>query len=150
KLDWPERTIPQIAQPITIAGRPYLAEIDELSSAENDDSAASTGPKFGAARIIDIGDERNPKVISNIRLAVHQRENRAKIAGDPGAQLIVQGYDGHYCTVPRRLRGRASHRPGLRRPLLHRPAPRRPGDPRLLDDRQRPADLRHPRSAQPA
>ncbi len=102
KLDWPERTIPQVAQPITIAGRPYLAEIDEFSSAENDDSVASNGPKVGAARIIDIGDERNPKVVSNIRLAVHQRENRAKIAGDPGAGLIVQGYAGHYCTVPRR------------------------------------------------
>ncbi|HET9040406.1 MAG TPA: hypothetical protein VFN40_09560, partial [Gemmatimonadales bacterium] len=29
KLDWPERTIPQVAQPITIGGHPYLAEIDE-------------------------------------------------------------------------------------------------------------------------
>ena len=102
KLDWPERTIPQVAQPITIGGRPYLAEIDEFSSAEDDDSVAANGPKVGAARIIDIADERNPKIVSNIRLAVHQRENRAKIAGDPGAQSIVQGYAGHYCNVPRR------------------------------------------------
>ncbi len=118
KLDWPERTIPQVAQPITIGGRPYLAEIDEFSSAEDDDSVAANGPKVGAARIIDIADERNPKVVSNIRLAVHQRENRAKIAGDPGAQSFVQGYAGHYCNVPRRDG---------------------PGDPRLLDDRERPA-----------
>ena len=102
KLDWPERTIPQVAQPITIGGRPYLAEIDEFSSAENDDSTAANGPKVGAARIIDIADERNPKVVSNIRLAVHQRENRAMLANDPGAQSIVQGYAGHYCNVPRR------------------------------------------------
>jgi hypothetical protein len=102
KLDWPERTIPQVAQPITIGGHPYLAEIDEFSSADDDDSTASNGPKVGAARIIDIADERNPKVISNIRLAVHQRENRAAIADDPGAQSIVQGYAGHYCNVPRR------------------------------------------------
>ena len=129
KLDWPERTIPQVAQPITIGGRPYLAEIDEFSSAEDDDSVAANGPKVGAARIIDIADERNPKVVSNIRLAVHQRENRAKIGGDPGAQSFVQGYAGHYCNVPRRDG---------------------PGDPRLLDDRERPADLRHPRPAQPA
>ena len=118
KLDWPERTIPQVAQPITIGGRPYLAEIDEFSSAEDDDSVAANGPKVGAARIIDIADERNPKVVSNIRLAVHQRENRAKIGGDPGAQSFVQGYAGHYCNVPRRDG---------------------PGDPRLLDDRERPA-----------
>jgi hypothetical protein len=102
KLDWPERTIPQVAQPITIGGRPYLAEIDEFSSAENDDSTAANGPKVGAARIIDIADERNPRVVSDIRLAVHQRENRERIAGDPGAQSIVQGYAGHYCNVPRR------------------------------------------------
>ena len=41
-------------------------------------------------------------MVSNIRLAVHQRENRAAIANDPGAQSIVQGYAGHYCNVPRR------------------------------------------------
>ena len=102
RLDWPERTIPQVAQPITIGGHPYLAEIDEFSSGETDSTTASNGPKVGAARIIDIADERNPQVVSDIRLAVHQRENRAQLAGDPGAQSIVQGYAGHYCNVPRR------------------------------------------------
>ena len=102
KLDWATRTIPQVAHPITIGGHPYLAEIDEFSSAEDDDSVAANGPKVGAARIIDIADEKAPKVVSNIRLAVHQKENRAVIADDPGAQFIVQGYAGHYCNVPRR------------------------------------------------
>ena len=41
-------------------------------------------------------------MVSNIRLEVHQPENRAGIADDPGAQSIVQGYAGHYCNVPRR------------------------------------------------
>src|SRR4051794_33708547 len=102
KLDWPERTIPQVAQPIPIGGHPYLAEIDEFSSGDGDNSVAANGPKVGAARIIDIADETAPKVVSNIRLAVHQRENRPMLANDPGAQSIVQGYAGHYCTVPRR------------------------------------------------
>ncbi len=102
KLDWPSRTIPQVALPITIGGHPYLAEIDEFSSAADDDSVASNGPKVGAARIIDIADETAPKVVSDIRLAVHQPENRAMLAGDPGAQSVVQGYAGHYCNVPRR------------------------------------------------
>jgi hypothetical protein len=102
RLDWATRTIPQVAHPITIGGHPYLAEIDEFSSAENDDSTAANGPKVGAARIIDIADEKAPKVVSNIRLAVHQKENRAAIANDPGAQSIVQGYAGHYCNIPRR------------------------------------------------
>ena len=102
KLDWATRTIPQVAHPITIGGHPYLAEIDEFSSAEGDDSVAANGPKVGAARIIDIADEKAPKVVSNIRLAVHQKENRAAIANDPGAQSLVQGYAGHYCNIPRR------------------------------------------------
>jgi hypothetical protein len=102
QLDWPSRTIPQVAIPVTIGGRPFLVEIDEFSSQEGDDGVASNGPKVGAGRIIDIADEKAPKVLSNIRLAVHQRENRAAIANDPGASSSLQGYAGHYCNVPRR------------------------------------------------
>jgi hypothetical protein len=39
---------------------------------------------------------------ANIRLDVHQPENRAALAGDPGAGFIVGGYAGHYCNVPQR------------------------------------------------
>ena len=101
-LDWPSRTIPQVAIPVTIRGRAYLVEIDEFSSQEGDDGVAGNGPKVGAGRIIDIADEKAPKVVSNLRLAVHQRENRAAIANDPGASSPLQGYAGHYCNVPRR------------------------------------------------
>ena len=101
-LDWPSRTIPQIATPVTIGGKPFLVEIDEFSSGANDTSVAGNGPKVGAGRIIDIADERAPKLISNFRLAVHQPENRAAIANDPGASSPLQGYAGHYCTVPQR------------------------------------------------
>ena len=103
RLVWSNMTIPQIAIPVTIAGKPYLVEIDEYSSGESGGSVAGNGPRVGAARIIDISDERRPFVVSNIRLAVHQRENRAAIAGDPGAQSPVQGYAGHYCNVPQRV-----------------------------------------------
>ena len=96
-------TIPQVAIPVTIGGKPYLVEIDEYSSGESGGSVAGNGPRVGAARIIDISDERRPFVVSNIRLAVHQPENRAAIAGDPGAQSPVQGYAGHYCNVPQRV-----------------------------------------------
>ena len=95
-------TIPQIATPITIGGHPYLMEIDEFSSNGDSTSVAMNGTKVGAARIIDIADEKAPKVISNLRLAVHQPENRAAIAADPGATSPVQGYAGHYCNVPQR------------------------------------------------
>ena len=101
RLTWSNMTIPQIAIPVTIGGKPYLVEIDEYSSGESG-GVAGNGPRVGAARIIDISDERRPFVVSNIRLAVHQPENRAAIAGDPGAQSPVQGYAGHYCNVPQR------------------------------------------------
>ena len=102
RLTWSNMTIPQIAIPVTIGGKPYLVEIDEYSSGESGGSVAANGPRVGAARIIDISDERQPFVVSNIRLEVHQPENRAAIAGDPGAQSPVQGYAGHYCNVPQR------------------------------------------------
>ncbi len=61
------------------------------------------GPIVGAGRIIDIGDETHPVVISDLRLEVHQRENRDAIADDPGAKVPVQGYAGHYCNLPTRV-----------------------------------------------
>ena len=50
KLDWATRTIPQVAHPITIGGHPYLAEIDEFSSAENDDSTSPPTGRRSAPR----------------------------------------------------------------------------------------------------
>lgn len=51
---------------------------------------------------MNIADERNPRVISNLRLEVHQPENFAAQADDPGATTPFQGYAGHYCNVPKR------------------------------------------------
>jgi hypothetical protein len=99
-LTWPEVSIPQVPIPITIGGHPYLVEIDEYSRGT---TSAATAP-VGAARIIDIGDETHPKVISNMRLAVNQPNERAgDEVNDPGATFPVQGYAGHYCSVPSRV-----------------------------------------------
>ncbi|HEX6116721.1 MAG TPA: hypothetical protein VFY99_06435 [Solirubrobacterales bacterium] len=96
RLQWESMSIPQNAIPITVKGHPYLVEIDEYGGTQ------STGGKIGAGRIIDIGDEAAPRVISNLRLGVHQPENLAEAQHDPGAELPVQGYGGHYCNVPDR------------------------------------------------
>jgi hypothetical protein len=93
RLAWTPMSIPQNAIPFTREGKPYLLEIDEF---------ARLG-EVGAARIIDIGDERNPRVISNLRLAVHNPEHFAAIADDPGADFLGQGYAGHYCNIPTRV-----------------------------------------------
>ena len=99
-LAWKNLTIPQVAIPVTIGGKAMLVEIDEYSGGPGTVVVASNGPEVGAGRIIDISNEKAPKVISNMRLAVHQPENRAAIAGDPGAFSPAQGYAGHYCSVP--------------------------------------------------
>lgn len=93
-----EGTIPQIAIPVTIGGHPYIVEADEYGALG---PRSFLGSKPGAVRIIDIGDETKPKVISNIRLEVHQPENFATLGSDPGAANPVGGYAAHYCNVPR-------------------------------------------------
>ncbi len=102
RLKWSNMTIPQYAIPVTIKGKPYVVEVDEYSS-NGDGGVAGNGERVGAARIIDISDETQPRVVSNIRLEVHQKENRAAIAGDYGARSPVQGYAAHYCNVPQRV-----------------------------------------------
>jgi hypothetical protein len=93
RLQWNSMSIPQNAIPVTIKGHPYLVEIDEYGA----------GSEVGAGRIIDIGDETKPRVVSNLRLGVHQPENFSTLADDAGQDNALQGYAGHYCNVPRRV-----------------------------------------------
>jgi len=99
RLTWPEISIPQNVIPVTIKRRKYLIEFDEFSSNAfqyNPDSSV------GAARIIDITDEYNPRVVSRIRLAAHNTQARnSDQQNDPGATSGTQGYAAHYCAVPR-------------------------------------------------
>ncbi|MEN8820446.1 MAG: hypothetical protein ABF271_04990 [Abyssibacter sp.] len=102
-ITWPNLTIPQNAIPFTRNGRDYVIEIDEYSADSPDGGVAAHGDVVGAGRIIDISDETQPVIVSDLRLEVHEPENRDEIAGDPGAQLPVQGYAGHYCNIPTRV-----------------------------------------------
>jgi len=102
-VTWPTMTIPQNAIPFTRNGKPYVLEIDEYSTGGSGGSVGFNGAVVGAGRIIDISDETTPKVVSDLRLEVHQPENRELIANDPGAMLPVQGYAGHYCNIPTRV-----------------------------------------------
>jgi hypothetical protein len=108
QLTWPEVSIPQNAIPMTIKGRRYLLEVDEYTNGTTAPASYDAGvppypskAKVGAARIIDIHDDRHPTVVSNIRLAVNQPTARlGDQQNDPGAKSPVQGYAGHYCAVP--------------------------------------------------
>jgi hypothetical protein len=103
ELDWPERSIPQVAEPFTRDGHPYLLEVDEFANYNLTSGADQSDAPVGAARIIDIADPANPRIVSNLRLAVHQPSARqSSQQNDPGAMSPVQGYAGHYCSLPRR------------------------------------------------
>lgn len=101
-LEWAEKTIPQVPIPVTIDGKPYIVEIDEFATnGESLFPTADVDAVVGGARIIDISDETKPRVVSTIRLEVNNPEGRAASMGDPGTSSSLQGYTGHYCSVPR-------------------------------------------------
>ena len=93
-LTWPQVSTPQNATPFTRGGHRYLLETDEFGS----------GASIGAARIIDIQDEKQPFVVSNMRLTVNQASAQGPdLEADPGNDQPFQGYQGHYCSLPSRV-----------------------------------------------
>jgi len=104
QMTWPSLSIPQVAEPFTRNGHQYLLEVDEfvdLFSARGLSNLRKS--PVGAARIINVDDPRHPRVVSNIRLAVHQPANRDDAQfSDPGAWFPAQGYAAHYCSMPTR------------------------------------------------
>ena len=100
-VTWPEVTIPQGTIPVTIKGKKYVIEFDEYDS---NTTAYAADENVGGVRIIDVSNEKAPKVVSRLRLAVWERPARATDqAKDPGASSGTQGYAAHYCAVPQRL-----------------------------------------------
>ncbi len=100
RLTWDEASISQNAIPFTVGGAPYVLEFDEYT-------AGTTGggdpDAVGAGRIIDISDERKPRMVSHIRLQVNQPEDHRASRSDPGASSPVQGYAAHYCDLDSRV-----------------------------------------------
>jgi hypothetical protein len=125
RLTWKSASIPQNALPFTDHGKPYVLEFDEYTQGT---TSVGNRDAVGAARIIDISDERAPRVIANIRLQVNQPADHAAASGDPGA---------------------LSPRPGLRGALLQPVQRRRPDRRRVLVHRVGPARVRHLRPAAP-
>jgi hypothetical protein len=92
QLTWPQVSIPQNATPFTRNGHPYVLEVDEFGERIT-----------GAARIIDIADETQPRVVSDLRLAVNQPDVYDQLQDDPGNANTARGYQAHYCTLPSRV-----------------------------------------------
>ncbi|MDQ4064967.1 MAG: hypothetical protein M3161_02860 [Actinomycetota bacterium] len=90
RLTWPEVSTPQNATPFTSDGHEYVLHTDEFGSGNN----------VGGARIIDVSNEKKPRVVSHLRLEVN---NRGQQTEDPGDDQPFQGYQAHYCTLPSRV-----------------------------------------------
>ena len=101
RITWSHGSLPQNAMPFTSKGKPYVLEFDEFNGAT---LALGSPDDIGAARIIDISDERRPRVISNLRLEVNQPAEHAKYSNDdPGTFSPGQGYAAHYCNLDARV-----------------------------------------------
>lgn len=89
---WKDGATGQHAIPITVKGKPFVIFVDEGGQ--------------GAARMIDIADEKNPRIISKLKLEIHMPDNRPAVDIDYAARTCAAGdvlcYDGHYCSVARR------------------------------------------------
>jgi hypothetical protein len=101
-LFWKDGSIAQMTERVQIGGRPYLIFTDEGgSSGLGKDAKAACAqnlPPFGFARIIDIADEKNPRVVSKLMLEVHDPANCAAVEQDTGFSDFF-GYSSHYCTA---------------------------------------------------
>jgi hypothetical protein len=104
KLFWKDGSGGQHTIPVKIDGKPYVIYVDEagsggFSSAEQRQAACAAGlPPFPMARIIDISDEKNPKVVSKLGLETHDPANCAAVLPDL-VGLSIFTYGSHYCSV---------------------------------------------------
>jgi hypothetical protein len=92
---WTDGQAGQHAIPFTSRGRPYVVFVDELSR--------------GGARIIDIADERRPRVLTKLKTEIQtpqnsdtaNRDTRRPPKEDNGLVAGAFGYDSHYCSIDR-------------------------------------------------
>jgi hypothetical protein len=105
RITWDRASIPQNALPFTRDGHPYILEFDEYN--EGTLNPDGNPDNVGAGRIIDIADEKSPRIVSNLRLQINQPKEHAQYGSDPGAQGDThggaQGYAAHYCNIPTRV-----------------------------------------------
>jgi hypothetical protein len=96
EFSWPDGSTTQYTTLLNIRGKDHLLVSDELGSSNCDDPAF---PVFGYARILDISDETNPKLVSQIKTEALEPAHCTEAL--PLAGLIGFGVGTHYCSVDR-------------------------------------------------
>ena len=87
--------------PIKVAGKPYLVHVDEAAAGSFEAACAAGSSPFAMARLFAIGDERRPKLVSEIVSEVNDPANCDKVA--PDVTNLIFNYGTHYCSVDNRL-----------------------------------------------
>ena len=106
-LFWKDGSGAQHTIPITVKGKQYLVFVDEAGSggfssqAQRQAACAANMPPYPMARIIDISDEKNPKIVSRLGLETHDPANCAQVLPDL-VGLSTFTYGSHYCSVDNR------------------------------------------------
>jgi hypothetical protein len=100
---WKDGATAQHTISVTIKKKPYIIFVDEAGTAGNSVATRQVVCDLGMipfpiARIIDISDETNPKVISKLMLEVHDPANCAKVIPDLAGEASFT-YGSHYCSV---------------------------------------------------
>ncbi len=104
---WKDGATAQHTINVRIKGKPYVIFVDEggsggtTSAAQLAAACAAGMAPFPMARIIDISDERNPKVVTKIMHEVHDPKNCPQVLPDV-VGLSIFTYGTHYCSVDNR------------------------------------------------
>jgi hypothetical protein len=102
-LFWKDGAAGQHTIPVKIGSKPYIVYVDEAGSGGNSaagwQAACAAGlPAWPFSRIIDISDEKNPKIASKLMLETNNPANCDKVLPDL-AGLASFTYGTHYCSV---------------------------------------------------
>lgn len=102
-LLWGDGSASHQTIPVKINGKDYLIATDQggsgVSNANGWMSACSAGlPAWSMSRIIDIGDEKHPTIVSKLQLEANDPKNCDKVIPDLTG-LSGFTYDSHYCSV---------------------------------------------------
>jgi len=102
-LVWGDGSASHQVIPIKIGGKDFLIATDEGGSGDSNangwSAACEAGlPPWSMARIIDIGDEAQPKVVSELKLEMNDPANCRNVLPDL-VGLSGFTYGSHYCSV---------------------------------------------------
>ncbi|MCA1710245.1 MAG: hypothetical protein LC789_00845 [Actinobacteria bacterium] len=95
---WQDAGEAQLGRFVRIGGHPYVITTDEFGAAVTPALACSKGqPPYGFVHLVDVADEKRPKVVSTIRMEVNDPANCATTGAEQNA-LFSLLYSAHYCT----------------------------------------------------